>query len=147
MTDKPAIAGKVSSPRYTWRNNGAHNGLWFEVVNDEGGMIPVALQKDADDLVHRLNRLEEDAAFGQQCIQDECEGAFIHSTIHKRLQRKFDRAIDALESVMGHGYTLPLAGNYSEDFTAGYGKGVGSQRQIAKECIEDLNAWNAGEPE
>lgn len=47
-----------------------------------------------------------------------------------RLQRAFD-------AVMGHGFSLPAAGGYSDEFRRGYEKGVGSQRRAAKEAFEE----------
>lgn len=87
----------------TWKNNGAHNGLWFEVVSDKGTVIEVARPENADLLVSILNTLERDAAFGRQCIQDDCEGAWIAATVHLAVRKQRDELLAACEAALNFG--------------------------------------------
>ncbi len=70
--------------RSTWTNCGPEHGLWCRVVSDKGHCIHVALTADAEELALILNQLEEAAAFGWQCLQDQFEGAFVEQSVHKR---------------------------------------------------------------
>jgi hypothetical protein len=66
-----------------WVNAGAEQGLWFRVTNGTQ-VIHVATSESAAELVAILDSLERDAAFGRQCIQDSCEGAWVAATVHKQ---------------------------------------------------------------
>lgn len=73
-----------------WINNGAREGLYYAVTDGEK-LIKVAVGESADELVAILNSLERDAAFGRQCIQDDCEGAWIAATVHNDVKTELAR--------------------------------------------------------
>lgn len=51
-----------------------------------------------------------------------------------------DLYLIALEDIVGHGISLPMAGNYSDEYAHGYARGVDSQRGIALRAIRGESA-------
>ena len=79
----------------TWRNLGAREGLYFLVESECGEQIRVSFGDDADRLCAILNSLEESSAFGQQCLQDSYEGAYVEASIIKQERQRAAKLVAA----------------------------------------------------
>mgnify|MGYP000317095300 FL=1 len=70
-----------------WSNNGPKDGLYYQIVSDQGDQLETGTLLGAEKLVTLLNALEQRAQFGAQCMQDQCENAYIESTVTKEMCR------------------------------------------------------------
>lgn len=55
-----------------WRNNGAKNGLWFEVVSTTGDVVETATPSGAALLVTVLNNLEAECDRLRKIVEGQC---------------------------------------------------------------------------
>lgn len=81
-----------------WRSTGPHEGLYYGIESSGGIRLNAATRDSAEAIVRVLNSLEEQAAFAQQCHQDSCENAYVHSTIHRQVVRAASAAVIAFGS-------------------------------------------------
>ena len=81
-----------------WRYTGPHEGLYYGIVSSDGIMLNAATKDSAEAAVRILNRFEEQSAFAEQLLQDQCENAYIEATIHKQVVRAASAAVIAFGS-------------------------------------------------
>lgn len=62
----------------------------------EAGMEIVSLHAQLAERDKALADLTPRALFGDQCMQDDCEGAFVFSSVHKEILRQLEGAREAL---------------------------------------------------
>lgn len=84
-----------------WRYVGIFQALYAVVAADDETQIRLAFNSDADGVVQMLNRLEEQAAFGRQCQQDDCEVTWIAATVYKEVKNERDRLRAEIAAVRG----------------------------------------------
>lgn len=69
----------------------------------------------------------------------ECQTQRLQDQVAE-LQERMEIMYQCVDDIMGHGVTLPMAGNYSDEYSRGYARGVDSQRGIAREALKALAA-------